>query len=179
MLAPRAEHGSGPLGPQRHSVSSMVFSNTGQNLAEAMTKAVMMPQPSTEKGRQAFQRIQELIAVAADRIPAPSDASVTRSRVPRNSGAQPPHRSNRSPHRNPECHRVPTLQLVDNGGGGQGGGGGRHTTNGGDHEDDGLTMTWEAVATPTARATLVTTGEIQGISPNQHHVLSRMTAVTW
>ena len=43
----------------------------------------------------------------------------------------------------------------------------------------GLTMTWEAATTLTARATPIAMGEIQGITPNQHHVLSRMTPVTW
>lgn len=47
-----------------------MFSNMGQNLAEAMREAATVPQPSTKEGRQAFQRIQEPITAAADCIPA-------------------------------------------------------------------------------------------------------------
>jgi hypothetical protein len=63
-----------------------VFSNTEQNSVEAMREAATMPQPSKEEGRQAFQRIQELIAAAVDHIPAHSDASATHSHAPKTQG---------------------------------------------------------------------------------------------
>jgi hypothetical protein len=91
-----------------------------------MREAAAMPQPSTEEGQSAFQRIQELIVAAADGILAPSEAS--------------PHRSNRSPCHNHEHCQDPTPQPGDDGGeqgGGRLGGGGRgHSPNGGSHEDD-------------------------------------------
>ena len=43
----------------------------------------------------------------------------------------------------------------------------------------GLMMTRGVATTLTMRATPAAMGEIQGITPNQHHVLSRMTPVTW
>ena len=42
----------------------------------------------------------------------------------------------------------------------------------------GLTTTRGAATIPMARAPPIVTGEIQGIGPSQHHVLSRMTPVT-
>jgi hypothetical protein len=62
--------------------AAAVYSKAEQNLAEAMSEAAAMLQPSTKEGRQAFQRIQVLIAATVDCIPAPSDASATRSRAP-------------------------------------------------------------------------------------------------
>jgi len=95
-----------------------------------------MPQPSTKEGRLAFQRIQELITAATDRIPAPSDASTTRSHTHRNSRDRPPHQSNISPRHNLRHRQGPAPQPDDNGGG-QGGGGGGHSANRRSHEDDG------------------------------------------
>jgi hypothetical protein len=143
-----------------------VFSNAEHNLAEAMREAVVMPQPSIEEGRQVFQRIQELIATAVDRIPAPSDASITCSCVPRNSGARLPHRSNRPPHCILDTARVPSrnraIMVADREAKAWRWGGG-HSANGGDHEgnranDDSIILM--------ARATPVTMGEMQGINPN-------------
>jgi hypothetical protein len=148
-----------------------VFSNAGQNLAEAIREAVMMRQPSTKEGRQAFQRIKELIAATADHIPAPRDVSITHSHMPQNLGAQPLHRSNRSPHHNPKCRQGPAPRPSNNdstrGGSGEGGGGlGGILPMGEITKMTELTTTRAAAITPMARAMPIATGETQGIGPN-------------
>jgi hypothetical protein len=120
-----------------------------------------------------------MIAAATDRIPAPSEASATRSRAPRNSRAQPPCRSNRSPRYNPGHCQGLTPQPGNNGGERGGGGDGGHSVNGGVTKTMGLTTIQEVATTPTARAIPVTMGEILGIDPCRRHVSLRVNPVTW
>ena len=159
-----------------------MFSNVGQNLVEAMRQAATMPQPSTEEGRQAFQRIKELIAAATDHIPAPSDVSVTYSHAPRNSGLN--HHTDLTDGHTIILNAIKVLPH------------GRATMAAAKEavgeevvvgilpmgeimKTVGLTTTLGVATTLMARVTPVAMGEIQRTGLNQHHVLSRMTHVTW
>jgi hypothetical protein len=118
------------------------FSKAEEYLAEAMWEAIAMPQLSTEEGCQAIQRIQELMAAAADRIPAPRDVSTTRSQMPWNSRARQLYQANRFVRHHAECHQGPVLQPGGSYGGRRGDNrygiyGGRHNANGGGHIGSG------------------------------------------